>query len=120
MSENKEILEERGKIPKSQLQDSVEFGATRDTIDIKTLGKWTTIMVIFLTALILFGTNLYSYYSYEIKMETAINANYKDLNKLQEESQKRLSSYGVVDDEAGVYHIPLDEAIQKVEDKYSN
>lgn len=118
MLNEKGILEERGQITKSEFERSIDSGVSSDGIDMRTLAKWSTLLVIFLTGLILLGMNLYTTYSYEIEMETAINTKYSELKNLQQKANTQLNSYGVVDQENNIYHIPIDKAIETVSENY--
>lgn len=49
-----------------------------------------------------------------VVLETAAKARLEKLTKLREEQDKALNSYGWVDKEKGIAHIPLDKAMQMI------
>lgn len=100
-SKNEEIL----------FAENVAFGAEQDKIDVGNLWKWTVITIVFVLTLIGTGYQLYTYFSYQIGEKQANETQYDALVIAQEATETRLNSSGVVDETKGVYHIPVDKAI---------
>lgn len=90
---------------------SVEKGVTADILDIKMLTFWSIIAVLFMIAMTYGGYRIYKFYGFQTRAELAISTEYKELKQKKEADAQHLSSYGMVDGEAGVYRIPIDDAI---------
>lgn len=91
-----------------------DYGATYDNLNYKTLFYWstfgTTIIVLFVLAI--FFVFVYTFQGFE--QDTSDRSQYFDINELQRIEQTRLNSFGVIDPEEGVYHIPIDSAITRL------
>ncbi len=90
---------------------AVEKGVMDDALDIKMLTFWSLITVIFMAAMIYGGYRIYKFWGFESRMEQAISTQYKELQQKRAADAQHLSTYGIVDGEAGVYRIPLESAI---------
>lgn len=97
---------------------SVEFGAMEDKLDVGALWKWTVLTIIFVLALIGTGFQLHTYFVYTIAEEQAINSKYDILVNSQESAKTTLSTSGIVDESKGVYHIPIEKAIDLTVEAY--
>ena len=91
-----------------------DYGATFDNLDYKTLFYWsifgTSIIVLFVVAIFF----IFVYTFQGMDRETSERSLYYDINELQEQEHMRLNSFGVVDLEEGIYHIPIDSAISQI------
>jgi len=90
---------------------SVEKGVTDDILDIKVITFWSIITVLFMLAMAYGGYRIYKFYGFQTRVELAISTEYKELKQKKAADALHLSSYGMVDGEAGVYRIPIDAAI---------
>lgn len=90
---------------------AVEKGVMDDALDIKMLTFWSLITVIFMAAMIYGGYRIYKFWGFQSRMEQAISTEYKELHQKRAADAQHLSTYGMVDGEAGVYRIPLESAI---------
>jgi hypothetical protein len=90
---------------------SVEKGVMEDTLDIKMLTFWSIITIVFMIAMAYSGYRIYKFYGFQNRADLAISTEYKELKNKQAADAQHLSSFGMVDGEAGVYRIPIDAAI---------
>lgn len=90
---------------------SVEKGVMDDALDIKMLTFWSLITIIFMAAMVYSGYRIYKFWGFQSRMEQAVTADYKELRLKKEADAQHLSTFGMVDGEAGVYRIPLESAI---------
>jgi hypothetical protein len=90
---------------------SVEKGVTDDVLDIKMITFWSVITILFMIAMAYSGYRIYKFYGFQNRAEQAISTEYKELQQKRATDAQHLSSYGMVDGEAGVYRIPIDTAI---------
>ncbi len=93
---------------------SVEHGVMDDDMDYKTLYFWSgfiiVMVVIFLVALI----EMFDYTSYILNEGVQEQTTYTQIDDLKESGRTRLNSFGVVDAEQNVYHIPIDSVIHRM------
>ncbi len=94
--------------------ESVQHGVETENLDYNKLFFWSGLgiatVVVLVVALIFF-----SQYSYSNAQKNASNSStYLEITKLNADQTEHLNSYGVVDLEAGVYRIPIEEAINKI------
>ncbi len=90
---------------------AVNYGVEDEGLNMPSIYMWSGIgivaVVVFIAVLIPFAQ-----YSLNNAKENAnITSSYYEIEKLTQEADERLNSYGVVDLEEGVYRIPIDEAI---------
>lgn len=91
-----------------------EFGATPDNLNYTRLTFWSAFGTV---VIILFVVAIYYAYDYtdqSSSQQTADRSLYYEFSQLQESNQQRLNSFGVVDLEEGIYHIPIDSAISRI------
>jgi transposase-like protein len=93
---------------------AVNYGAEEEGLDIASITKWSVLgiaaVIVFIVALIPF-----SQFAFNSALDDAnLNSTYYDIEKLNEDANATLNSYGVVDGESGIYRIPIDEAINKM------
>ena len=93
------------------LYDSVTDGMQDDTMNYKLLGTWITIGIVAVIGLVIIATQLEGYTKFQKMMSAAGQTENLQVNQLEAEQQVRLNSFGVVDPDAGIYHVPIDSAI---------
>ena len=93
---------------------AVNHGVNDDTIDYGKLFFWSGIgivtVIVFVVALMYFAQFSFN----NALMNASVSSTYMEITKLKADQNEQLNSFGVVDLEDGVYHIPIDEAIKKV------
>ncbi len=90
---------------------SVQEGMQNDFMNYKTLTSWILIGIVTVIGLVIIATQLEGYTKFQKMMSAAGQTENLQVNKLEAEQQTRLNSYGVVDPDAGLYHVPIDSAI---------
>ena len=73
------------------------------------------ILGIIMLATILLALDVYFTYAAELEIyEMVLKPESKVLIEIRERDKKILSSYGVVNSDSGIYHIPIDSAMQVI------
>ena len=103
----------------TQFNEAVLFGAEQDSVNVGNLFKWTVITIIFVLGLIYTGFQLYTYFTYTTAESQAISTTYEILDTYKMNNEKRLSSYGIVNEDNGIYHLPIEKAIDLTVDAYT-
>ncbi len=93
---------------------AVSHGVNDDSMDYGKLYFWSGLgivtVIVFVVALMFFAQ-----FSFTNALRNASESStYLEITKLEADQTEQLNSFGVVDLEDGVYHIPIDEAINKV------
>lgn len=93
---------------------AVAYGAEEEGLDIGSITKWSVLgvvsVVVFVVVLI-----YYSQFAFNSAVENVnVTSSYYEIEKLESDAREQLTTYGVVDGEAGIYRIPIDEAINKI------
>jgi hypothetical protein len=70
------------------------------------------LVVISVAVVVIFGW--YEQVSQDAQATVAGAENYARVQKVDREAEQQLQEYGVVDEEEGVYHIPIDDAMDLV------
>jgi len=89
------------------------------TVEESTLSNTGILTFCVLTALVFFGSalalpGLFYRYTDSMRREMTVAGPSPEMLKLRTEEDKRLGSYGFVDKEKQIVHIPVDVAMQKV------
>jgi len=102
------------------IDDRFEDNQGYETKDINIRKVYLFVLLgIFALAAILLALD--KYFSYETEREiydTVLKPESKILTKVRERDQRILSSYGVIDSAAGIYHIPIDSAMKEMLREY--
>ncbi|MDZ7772019.1 MAG: hypothetical protein U5K31_04665 [Balneolaceae bacterium] len=89
-------------------------GAMLDRLNYKRLIFWSVfgmvLVVIFTVALF----ELYQYNTQLVRERVSAGSEYYEVNELRRQGEDQLSEFGVVDPEAGIYHIPIDSAMNQM------
>lgn len=96
------------------VQKSVEIGVMPDSHNYQTLTVAISSIIAITVVLILIAYNLFDYYHFTQQEQAAYNTEYTQVSTLKSIEQQRLNSSGIIDEENGVYHIPIDKAIELV------
>ena len=93
---------------------SVSHGVQEDQLDYKKLYFWSAFLIVtvivFVVSLMFFAE--FSYYN--AQQNASVTSTYRQVTTLKADQTEELNSFGIVDAENGVYHIPIDEAINKL------
>lgn len=91
--------------------DSVYYGAVKDKINYSRLTFWTVVGVVMVVILVTSVIGIYNYTKGSAWQQNYEASEYYELERSRALDQTTLDSYGIVDPEAGIYRIPIDEAI---------
>jgi len=93
---------------------SVNHGVETERLNIGSITKWSAIgvitVVVFIVALIFFSQ--FAYNSAGDNVNTT--SSYYEIEKLVQDADEQLNTYGILDGKSGIYRIPIDEAINKM------
>jgi len=97
-----------------EFMESVEHGVEGDDLNYKRLFFWTSIGLVLLAVFLYTLVNMFDYTQFVIGEKTAADSQFSQIHDLKQHEQKVLHSFGVVDQEQGLYRIPIDSAITLV------
>lgn len=100
--------------------DAVNQGVMPDKLNLKYITFWSIIGVASVIILIVIAAELFSYFYFKRSFDVSVASEYAEITRLKSQASDRLGSFGVIDDEAGKYHIPVDSAFTLILDEYSN
>jgi hypothetical protein len=95
----------------ANVKESFSSGVMPDKFNYRTLIGGIVAGIVLIVVLILGLSEVFNYYSFVIDRETQNNLKYVEKEMLLEAAKTRLSTTGVIDAEKGVYHIPIDKAM---------
>ena len=98
-------------VSSNEMARSVDKGVMDDNPNYRRILFWsilgTTIFVVFVVML----ASIYDFNSYLTQTSTSEESSYYQIKELNEKAEQRLTSFGVIDEEKGIYRIPIDSAI---------
>jgi hypothetical protein len=98
-------------IATEDFESSVEFGATRDDLNIGRLTFWTIFGTSVILLIVVAIMNIYEYSFTSADQLQSERSQFYNIQNIEQEAQAHLNSFGVVDLEEGIYRIPVDSAI---------
>lgn len=101
-------------------KESLSLGATPDHLNYKTLFGLFFAGIALVLVLIYFAYVYFNYLNFKQTQESAEAAVYYHLETLRANDAEILNNYGVVDEEAGIYRVPVDSAARLVVEDYHN
>lgn len=90
---------------------SVEMKATEDNINIKRLVFWGVLGVVVIIISVITCFYVFRYSKYEINKQIQGNSENYQITELRKKDDQILDSYGIINKEKGIYHIPIDSAM---------
>ena len=100
--------------------EALQQGVMPDKLNLKYITFWSVIGIAIVIVLIVIAAEMFSYFYFKRSFETSVASEYAQITRLKTQSSERLGSFGVIDDEAGKYHIPVDSAFTLILDEYNN
>ncbi len=98
----------------SSFAGAVSHGVNDDAMDFGKLFFWSGLgivtVIVFVVGLIFFAQ--FSFFN--AQKTVSENSSYLEITEMRATQNEQLNSFGVVDLEDGVYHIPIDEAINNI------
>lgn len=107
-------------LAEKESKESVQLGASPDTLNYKTLFGLFLAGILLVVALIYFAMMYFNYLTFKQTQEAAESAVYYQLETLRSNDAEVLNNYGVVDADAGIYRVPVDSAAALVVEDYQN
>jgi hypothetical protein len=95
----------------ANVKESFGSGVMPDKFNYPTLIGGFLAGIVLIAVLIAGLSEMFNYYSFIIDRETQNNLKYVEKEMLIDAAKTRLSSTGVIDASKGVYHIPIDKAM---------
>lgn len=96
------------------VKEAFTKGVQPDWFDYRILGGGFVFIVTLILVLIFGTAQLYMWASNSVNQEVQSNLKYVDTAKIRLVDKTRLESTGIVDEKTGVYHIPIEKAIDLV------
>lgn len=94
-----------------ELSDSdLQLGAMSDKLDMRRIIFWCVFGIVIFGVLLGGIYFVFNYNKFVSTERATIGSEHQQINRMKQESQEHLSSFGVLDDEEGIYHIPIDSA----------
>jgi hypothetical protein len=100
--------------------EALQQGVMPDKLNLKYITFWSVIGIAIVIVLIVIAAEMFSYFYFKRSFETSVASEYTQITQLKTQASERLGSFGVIDDEAGKYHIPVDSAFTLILDEYNN
>lgn len=94
--------------------DSVSYGAVKDTLNYRRLTFWTVVGTIMLTTIVLSVIGIHGFTTGSAGQSQSESSQFYNLEMSRETDKATLESFGVVDPDAGIYRIPIDDAINNI------
>ena len=90
---------------------AVSHGVQSDELQYGKLFFWSGFLIITVIAFVV-GLMFFSEYSFfNAQQNASVTSTYRQVSTIKAEQTEELNSFGVVDQEKGIYHIPIEEAI---------
>lgn len=93
-----------------EAQDSVNDGVMADELSMSKIVLWTVVTSVVVIILVAIAFNLYKFWKFETQFQQAVNTEYRELNNHRTQSFESLNAKDVIDQDAGVFRIPIDSA----------
>lgn len=95
--------------------DDIRFGMTRDILDVRKVAFWTFFGSGFVAFLVVGMVLIYSVITTNsIQRAYAESGGNYEVSQLKAEQAEHLDSFGVLDTDEGVYHVPIDAVIEQM------
>lgn len=97
-----------------ELSNAITIGVNDDIMDFKKLIFWSGLGVGIVASLVVIWIFASQMFFEQSKANATATSTYYAIEKLTEDANNHIQSYGVLDAEKGVYHMPIDAAIEKI------
>ena len=97
-----------------ELAKAITVGVNEDTMDLNKLIFWSGLGVTLVVAVVVVWIFASQMFFEQSKANATATSTYYAVEKLTEDANHHIQSYGVLDAEKGVYHIPVEQAIEKI------
>jgi len=100
-------------VSNSDLNKSIQKGAMDDSPNYRRLLFWAILGTIIFVLFVYMLASMYDYNIYKVEKEVSEASTYYQIEKLEQKEQERLTTFGIINAEEGIYRIPIDRAIDK-------
>lgn len=97
-----------------ELAKAITVGVNEDTMDLNKLIFWSGLGVTLVAAVVVVWIFASQMFFEQSKANATATSTYYAVEKQTEDANHHIQSYGVLDAEKGVYHIPVEQAIEKM------
>tara|TARA_Y200000002_G_scaffold370398_1_gene365831 strand:- start:1099 stop:1488 length:390 start_codon:yes stop_codon:yes gene_type:complete len=97
-----------------ELSNAITVGVNDDIMDFKKLIIWSGLGVGIVASVVVIWIFASQMFFEQSKVNATATSTYYAIDKLTEDANNHIQSYGVLDAEKGVYHMPVDAAIEKI------
>jgi len=101
-------------IDDEKVSESISFGVMGDELNYKRLTFWSVLGVVFVLIFVQLLIEMYDQTQQFNQDRISASSEYFEVTELNKNDQKRLSSFGVVDIEKGIYRMPIDSVIEQM------
>ncbi|MCH8494707.1 MAG: hypothetical protein LAT57_03625 [Balneolales bacterium] len=102
-----------------EVQESIRYGASHDELNYKKLFAFFFIGIFVALLLVIASIVLFRYAAFQKSQEAAINAQFYELDDLRAKDNQILTTFDVVDENAGTFRVPVDSAFTLILDDYN-
>ena len=97
-----------------ELANAITLGVNDDIMDFKKLIFWSGLGVGIVATVVVIWIFASQVFFEQSKANATATSTYYSIDKLTEDANNHIHSYGVLDAEDRVYHMPIDAAIEKI------
>lgn len=97
-----------------KISRSISHGVMPDDLDIKKLAFWSVLGLIFVVIFVQLLKEMYDQTTLINQEQLSAQSEYYDITEQNRLDREKLSSFGVVDIEQGIYRMPIDSAINEI------
>lgn len=101
-------------ITDEEISRSVEFGVMTGDLNIKKIVFWSIVGFVILNIFVTILHEMYHRDEQVARERMSTTNEYYQVNQLKNQQQNKLSEFGMVDAENGIYRIPIDSAINEL------
>lgn len=92
-------------------ESDLSYGVMHDTHNIKNLTFWSVLGIVIFGVLLVGVFFMFQSNKMLFTEEASVRSEHQHVNRMKQQAEERLNSFGVIDEEQGIYHIPIDSAI---------
>jgi hypothetical protein len=125
MSSKDSNISKKGSDLENFIQDkennySLNYGVTPDKLNNKKLFGLFLAGIILVVVLVYISMTLFNYYAFTSSQAAAESAVFYEIEDLKAQDKQLLTTFGVIDEESGLFRVPVDTAITLILEDYTN
>ncbi|MEX0686642.1 MAG: hypothetical protein WD267_13535 [Balneolales bacterium] len=98
----------------TEFDEAADYGVMYDKLNVKNITFWTLMGLGVLIVVIVGVIALYNFNKFQFQEAASMQSEFRDYAQVRADRQVHLDSAGIIDEEAGVYHIPIDSAMDLI------